>query len=147
MTEEPLPIAYTALQAGTPMLSTSGAQFGTVDVVLEIPEHDLFDGIIVTTSTGRRFVDADQVVEVTTAYVRCTVSDEEAAQLPEPSTGCSGEPGGAETVRKTFRLSAAGALRVQTRRDRRRCAMAIERAETHRIPHALGSYSPRWVIH
>ena len=85
MTEEPLPIAYTALQAGTPMLSTSGAQFGTVDVVLEIPEHDLFDGIIVTTSTGRRFVDADQVVEVTTAYVRCTVSDEEAAQLPEPS--------------------------------------------------------------
>jgi hypothetical protein len=85
MGQDPEPIAYTALQPGTPMLSTSGTPFGTVDTVLEIPEHDLFDGIIVATETGRRFVDADQVVEVTTAYVRCSISDQQARDLPEHS--------------------------------------------------------------
>lgn len=85
MTDEPEPIAYTALQPGVPVQSRTGTEFGTVERVLEIPEHDLFDGIIVSTPTGRRFVDADQVDRVTTAYVRCTLSDDDAAALPEPS--------------------------------------------------------------
>jgi hypothetical protein len=84
VTEEPQPIAYTALTPGVPMLSSSGREFGAVERVLEIPEQDLFDGIVVNTSDGERFVDADQVGEITTAYVRCTVSDEEAAALPAP---------------------------------------------------------------
>jgi hypothetical protein len=83
--DEPDPIAYSALPAGVPVQSQTGKEFGTVERVLEIPEEDLFDGIIVSTSSGRRFVDADQVGVVTTAYVRCTISDEQVASLPEPS--------------------------------------------------------------
>ncbi len=85
MTDDADPIAYSALPAGVPMLSETGKQFGTVERVLEIPDKDLFDGIVVATATGSRFVDADQVAQVTTAYVRCTVTDEQAANLPEPS--------------------------------------------------------------
>lgn len=85
MTDDGEPIAYSALPAGVPMLSLSGQQFGTVERVLEIPEHDLFDGIVVATADGSRFVDADQVARVTTAWVRCTLTDEQAANLPMPS--------------------------------------------------------------
>ncbi len=85
MADDAEPIAYSGLTQGVPMLSQTGRQFGTVERVLEIPEHDLFDGIVVATPDGARFVDADQVAEVTTAYVRCTITDEQAADLPEPS--------------------------------------------------------------
>lgn len=85
MTDDAEPIAYSALTPGVPMLSQTGKQFGTVERVLEIPEHDLFDGIVVATSQGARFIDADQVEQVTMAYVRCTITDEAAAVLPEPS--------------------------------------------------------------
>jgi hypothetical protein len=78
------PISYLALQPGTPLLSSSGSTFGTVEHVLQIPEEDLFDGIVVTTSQGLRFVDRDQIVEITTNAVRCSLSDAEAAALDVP---------------------------------------------------------------
>ena len=83
-TGEAVPIAYTGLAKGTPMLSASGAQFGTVEHVLEVPEQDLFDGIAVATDRGLRFVDRDQVEVITTAWVRCSLTDDQAAALPEP---------------------------------------------------------------
>lgn len=79
------PIAYSALGKGVPLLTQSGKQFGTVEHVLQIPEEDLFDGIVVATSDGLRFVGRDQISEITTAYVRCTLTDEQAAALPAPS--------------------------------------------------------------
>jgi len=79
------PIAYSALGKGVPVLAQSEQQFGTVEHVLQIPEEDLFDGIVVATSDGLRFVDRDQVGEITTAHVRCTLTDQQAAALPEPS--------------------------------------------------------------
>ncbi|MGH3322061.1 MAG: hypothetical protein ACRDN9_18180 [Streptosporangiaceae bacterium] len=79
-----MPIAYTALEKGTPVLAESGRQFGTVEHVLQVPEEDLFDGIAVATPRGLRFVDADQVGEITTAYVRCRLTDEQADALPAP---------------------------------------------------------------
>lgn len=87
MTEDADPIAYSALPSGVPLLDSSGNEFGTVDRVLEIPEEDLFDGIVVRTAAGSRFVDADQVVEITTHYVRCSVTSSEAETLPEPAGG------------------------------------------------------------
>lgn len=84
MAEEPTPIAYTALQPGTPMLSRSDRQFGAVEHVLQVPEEDLFDGIVTATDHGLRFVDADQVEQITTAWVRCDLTDEQVDELPEP---------------------------------------------------------------
>ncbi len=78
------PISYEALEGGTPVLSSTGNQFGTVEHVLQIPELDLFDGIAVKTHHGLRFVDRDQIDAITTTAVRCALSDEEAAALPAP---------------------------------------------------------------
>jgi uncharacterized protein YrrD len=80
------PISYMALEPGTPVLTTSGEQFGTVEHVLQVPELDLFDGIVVSTPHhGHRFVDRDQVVDITTAAVTTTISDDQVDALPAPS--------------------------------------------------------------
>jgi len=78
------PISYEALAVGTAVLSSTGTQFGQVEHVLQVPELDLFDGIAVKTKHGLRFVDRDQIREMTTTVVHCTLSDSEAASLPAP---------------------------------------------------------------
>ena len=77
-------ISYLALANGTGVQSSSGTTFGTVEHVLQIPELDLFDGIVVATAHGLRFVDRDQITQITTSAVRCALSDEETANLPAP---------------------------------------------------------------
>lgn len=84
MTDDADPIAYTALQKGTPVQSKDGQVFGTVEHVLTVEEVDVFDGIVVRTSEGVRFVDADHVAQIFTTRVMTTLSTEEAAQLPLP---------------------------------------------------------------
>jgi hypothetical protein len=84
MTDDPRPIAYTALEAGTPVQSSDGQQFGTVGAVLAVDEVSVFDGIVVETPEGSRFVDAGHVGTITTAYVRTTLSPDEVAHLPAP---------------------------------------------------------------
>jgi hypothetical protein len=79
------PISYLALATDTPVLSSSGSEFGTVAHVLQIPELDEFDGIVVSTKSGHRFVDRDQIAEITTTCVRCDLSDEQASSLPPPN--------------------------------------------------------------
>lgn len=78
------PISYEALTPGTPVVSATGVQFGTVHHVLQVPELDLFDGISVTVHHGLRFVDRDQITEITTTVVRTSLTDEDAANLPPP---------------------------------------------------------------
>ncbi|HXY44716.1 MAG TPA: hypothetical protein VEH29_11050 [Acidimicrobiales bacterium] len=83
MSEE-LPISYLALQVGTPVQTSSGQSFGTVAHVLQVPELDLFDGIVVKTHEGLRFVERDKITEITAVAVRCALTDTEAANLPPP---------------------------------------------------------------
>lgn len=82
--DEGRPVSYMALRVGTAVLSSTGSQFGTVEHVLQIPELDLFDGIAVKTKHGLRFVDRDQITDITTTIVRCSLTDDEAASLPAP---------------------------------------------------------------
>jgi hypothetical protein len=77
-------IAYAALQPGTPVHSAEGQEFGTVEHVLHVEEVDVFDGIVVKTEQGTRFVDADHVGPIHTSYVETTLTAAEAAGLPEP---------------------------------------------------------------
>ncbi len=44
----------------------------------------MFDGIVVRTTEGPRFVDADQIDSIRTTYVRTTLSAEQAGNLPRP---------------------------------------------------------------
>ena len=84
MTNEAEPIAYSALQPGAAVQSTDGQEFGTVEAVLQVEEVDVFDGIVVKTAEGVRFVDADQVQSIFTTHVRTTLSADDAANLPLP---------------------------------------------------------------
>ena len=77
-------VSYEALPVGAAVLSSTDTQFGTVEHVLQIPELDIFDGIAVKTKHGLRFVDRDQITEITTTLVRCALTDDEAANLPAP---------------------------------------------------------------
>lgn len=107
--EEMFAISYKAVVVGQPVVTNSGDQFGVVEHVLEVPELDVFDGIVVYTGTGLaaahpkdeakaraemlrvgaargwlRFVDADQIDTITSAYVKCTFDQSQVAQLPVP---------------------------------------------------------------
>jgi len=77
-------ISYQAARPGTPVLSSSGTQIGTLEHVLEVSELDVFDGIVIATQHGLRFIDADLVRQFRLTEIRCTLGDEEAAQLPPP---------------------------------------------------------------
>jgi len=78
------PIAYTALAKGAAVLSASGAEFAKVEHVLQDADLDLFDGLVVRTDEGLRFVDAGQVARITSAAVQTTVADAETDALPKP---------------------------------------------------------------
>jgi hypothetical protein len=79
------PVSYEGVPKGVPLLSSSGTEFGTLDRVLEIPSEDLFDGVIVHTHHGRKFVDRDQIVEITTEFIKCSIDDTTVQELPSPS--------------------------------------------------------------
>jgi len=78
------PIAYTALQPGTPVQTSDGHRFATVQAVLVDEKVSVFDGIVVRTEEGTRFVDADHIGSIYTTYVCTTLSAEQAANLPLP---------------------------------------------------------------
>lgn len=83
--EEGHPISYMALEVGTPVVTSSGTEFGKVEHVLQIPEEDLFDGLAVKTHHhGLRFVSRDQIDEIRTNEVRCSISDDQIDSLPVP---------------------------------------------------------------
>jgi hypothetical protein len=78
------PISYEAAVLGTPVLSVSGAEIGTLEHVLEVPELDVFDGLAVATTGGLRFIDADDVREITRSHIRTSLDDARVSQLPPP---------------------------------------------------------------
>jgi hypothetical protein len=81
---EGTPVSYQALAKGTPMLNQAGDSFGTVEHVLQVPELDLFDGVVVKTRHGLRFVDRDAISSITTTQVRCDLSADDVENLPRP---------------------------------------------------------------
>ena len=77
-------VSYQAAVPGSPVLTRSGKEIGTLEHVLEVPSLDLFDGIVVATDWGLRFIGADQVELITIRNVRSSLDDAEAARLPPP---------------------------------------------------------------
>ncbi|MGO8887780.1 MAG: hypothetical protein ACLPUO_19130 [Streptosporangiaceae bacterium] len=77
-------ISYEAALPGTPVLSSSGTEIGRLEHVLEVPELDVFDGLVIATSAGLRFIDADRVQRITRSSIQCSVDDSQASALPPP---------------------------------------------------------------
>ena len=84
MNDDDVPISYQAAVHGTPVLSSTGATIGTLEHVLEVPEVDVFDGIVIATDGGLRFIDADQVRQITRSSIQTSLDDTQASQLKPP---------------------------------------------------------------
>jgi hypothetical protein len=77
-------IAYTALAKGTPVYTSDDVLLGHVKSVLIVRAKDIFDGVVVGTPSGARFVDAPEVGEIYENAVLLKIDAEEASRLPDP---------------------------------------------------------------
>jgi sporulation protein YlmC with PRC-barrel domain len=75
-------ISYKLLARGTPVVTADGVELGTVDQVLENVKENIFDGIVVRTPNGPRFVDAPEVGRITERAVILTIGASDAETLP-----------------------------------------------------------------
>jgi hypothetical protein len=75
-------IGYKALPRGVPVHTADGVRLGTVHRVLDNEREHIFDGIIVSTPDGRRFVDAPEVARITERRVTLTIDAAAAKDLP-----------------------------------------------------------------
>jgi hypothetical protein len=76
-------IGYQALPRGVPVVSSDGTEIGTVHRVLDNAREHIFDGIVISTPDGRRFVDAPEVARIAELRVTLSITAAEAAALPE----------------------------------------------------------------
>jgi hypothetical protein len=79
------PISYLVLEDGTDVLASEGTRVGTVKRVLALPDDDIFDGLILDTPEGDRFVDADNVGPLYERGVFLKLDAGQARYLPEPT--------------------------------------------------------------
>jgi hypothetical protein len=77
-------ISYQALRKGVPVRASGGEEIGMVEHVLQVPELDVFDGIVLKTVDGLRFADADQVADITDRYVVLNLRAGEVERLGRP---------------------------------------------------------------
>jgi hypothetical protein len=85
--EEGHAISYKLLERGTAVHSSDGELLGKVERVLENPREHIFDGIVIETARGLRFVDAPEVGRIAERRVTLTIDAAEARSLPEPDPG------------------------------------------------------------
>ena len=96
-------IAYKVLRRGTPVRSSEGIQVGTVRRVLENAREHIFDGIVLDTRDGQRFVDAPEVARIAERAVTLTITADEARDLPVHG-GMMRKVEHAKTVRRAKRF-------------------------------------------
>ena len=83
MTDEEHAIGYKVVPKGTPVEAADGTQVGKVLKVLDNVREHIFDGIVIATDDGRRFVDAPEVARITNRRVILTISPAEVADLQQ----------------------------------------------------------------
>lgn len=87
MNEQPYEVAvsYQAATPHSPVVSSTGTTIGHLQHVLEVPDLDLFDGIVISTHRGLRFIDAEHVTRITRDRLVTDLDEAQAAGLPAPS--------------------------------------------------------------
>ena len=108
-------IGYKVLARGTPVRSSDGVQVGTVRRVQDNAREHIFDGIVIDTPDGRRFVDAPEVARILERAVILTITAAEAERLPEQGSAMTERMKHASTVRRARRLGQS----MRERWDRR----------------------------
>jgi hypothetical protein len=105
VTDDGHAISYKVLRRGTPVRSSDGVQVGTVRRVQENARENIFDGIVIETRKGRRFVDAPEVARIAERGVTLAIDAAAAADLPEPGSVMAERMKMAPTVRRTQRMA------------------------------------------
>jgi hypothetical protein len=82
VTDEGHQIGYKVLPRGVPVVTSDGERIGTVHRVLDNAREHIFDGIVISTPDGRRFVDAPEVARIAEKRVTLTIDADEAKALP-----------------------------------------------------------------
>ena len=108
-------ISYKVLRRGTPVYGSDGVQVGTVRRVQDNARENIFDGIVVDTAKGRRFVDAPEVARVAERGVTLSITSVAAAELPEPRSLTAERVAMSTSARRFKRFS----QRMRDRWDRR----------------------------
>ena len=98
-------ISYKVLRRGTPVLASDGVQVGTVRRVLDNTRENIFDGIVIETKEGPRFVDAPEVARIAERAVTLTIDSAEAASLPGQRSVMAERMKMSTTVRRTQRAA------------------------------------------
>ena len=106
--------AYEALERGVRVWTSDGEEIGRVRKVMIVHEKHLFDGIVVRTAAGDRFVDAPEVDEIYENLVTLKIDSAEAAALPKPGAN----PAAMKVSAKDF--GRGGARRIWNRFSGRR---------------------------
>jgi len=104
-------IGYKVLRRGTPVRSADGVEIGTVRRVQDNAREHIFDGIVIDTRDGRRFVDAPEVARIFERAVVLTITADEARALPEQGSPMAERMRHAKTTRRMKRFG-------QSMRDR-----------------------------
>jgi hypothetical protein len=81
--------SYLAVPRGIPVFAASGKEIGRVKKVLSVPVKNVFDGIVIRTPNGDRFVDAPEVGRIYERALCTTLTDEQAATLQIPGSPVS----------------------------------------------------------
>jgi hypothetical protein len=97
-------IGYKVLKRGTPVRSSDGVDVGTVRRVLDNAREHIFDGLVIDTHDGRRFVDAPEVARIFERAVVLAITAEQARELPEQSSTIAARMRNAGTVRRAKRF-------------------------------------------
>ncbi len=108
-------IGYKVLKRGTSVRSSDGVEIGTVRRVQDNAREHIFDGIVIDTDDGRRFVDAPEVARIFERAVVLTITAEEARELPEQGSAVADRMRNAKSVRRARRLGRS----MRERWDRR----------------------------
>ena len=82
MSDDDVAISYRVLQPQTQVVGADGTPVGTVRQVLDNEREEIFDGLVVDTPDGRRFVDAPEVGRITEQRVTLTLTAAEVTALP-----------------------------------------------------------------
>ena len=79
------PVGYLALPKGTPVVASDGVTVGTVLKVQHHERERIFDGLVVATDAGRKFVDAPEIAAMTRRQVDLEIDSAAFAALSAPS--------------------------------------------------------------
>jgi hypothetical protein len=114
--DDGLAISYHALRRGTIVRSSDGVELGKVRRVEEETRSHIFDGIVLDTPDGRRFLDAPEVAHIAERAVTTTFPAAEADQhLTEMGSAFAKRAKNTTTARRARRFG----RNLRSRWDRR----------------------------